>query len=97
MWHITLPSIRPTIVILLMMSLGYILDSGFEIQLLLGNYGVLKSRAENLDVFVYNYALGGPARYSLATAAGVFKTLVSVVLVSAANFISGKLGQEKLF
>ncbi|MCL2031363.1 MAG: ABC transporter permease subunit, partial [Oscillospiraceae bacterium] len=76
MWHITLPSIKPTIVILMMMSLGYMLDSGFEIQYLLGNAGVLRSRAENLDVFVVNYALGELNRFSLATAAGIFKTTV---------------------
>ena len=97
MWHITLPSIKPTIVILMMMSLGYMLDSGFEIQYLLGNAGVLRSRSENLDVFVVNYALGDLNRFSLATAAGIFKTTVSIALVSAANFIAGKLGEERLF
>ena len=95
MWHITLPCIRPTIVILMMMSLGYLLESGFELQLLLGNKGVVKSTAENLDLFVYNYGIGSQ-RYSLATTAGMFKTLVSIFLVSSANFIAGKLGEEKL-
>ncbi len=55
-WHITLPGMRPVIVILLIMNLGYIIESGFEPQYLLGN-GTNKEYSENLDIFVLNYGI----------------------------------------
>jgi len=94
MWHITLPSLKPTIVILLIMSLGYILEAGFEIQYFLGN-GLVVERSEIIDIFVLNYGIR-MGNYSLATVAGIFKTAVSIVMISLANFISGRLGEEKL-
>lgn len=93
-WNITLPGIRPTIVILLIMSTGHILQTGFEIPYFLGN-GVVVEKAETIDVFVmrYGYQMGN---YSLAVVAGIFKTGVGLILVSLANFVSGRLGQETL-
>ncbi|MDR2974272.1 MAG: ABC transporter permease subunit [Propionibacteriaceae bacterium] len=94
MWNITLPGIRPTIVILLIMNVGWILSSNFEIPYFLGN-GLVASASETIDVFVlrYGYQLGN---YSLAVVAGIFKTVVAIILVGLANFISGKLGEETL-
>lgn len=94
MWHITLPSIKPTIVILLLMSMGRVLESGFELQYILGN-GLVRSASDNIDIFVLRYGLN-EFEYSLATAAGMFKTVVSIALVATANFVAGKLGEEKL-
>ncbi len=94
MWNITLPSIKPTIVILLIMSIGYILEAGFEIQYFLGN-GVVVEKAETIDIFVLRYGIQ-LGNYSLATVAGMFKTVVSIILISCANWIAGKLGEEKL-
>ncbi len=94
MWHITLPSIKSTIVVLLIMSIGWILEAGFEIQYFLGN-GLVVDRSETIDIFVLKFGLQ-MGNYSLATVAGIFKTIVSIILISAANFISGKLGEEKL-
>lgn len=94
MWHITLPGIRSTIVVLLIMSIGYILEAGFEIQYFLGN-GLVVQRSETIDIFVLRYGIQ-LGNYSLATVAGIFKTVVSIILISLSNFISGRLGQEKL-
>lgn len=94
MWNVTLPSIKPTIVILLIMSIGYILEAGFEIQYFLGN-GVVVEKAETIDIFVLRYGIQ-LGNYSLATVAGIFKTIVSIVLIAGANFIAGRLGEEKL-
>ena len=94
MWHITLPGIKPTIIVLLIMNVGHILEAGFEIQYFLGN-GLVVERAEIIDIFVLRYGIQ-MGNYSLATVAGIFKTVISIILISTANFISGRLGEEKL-
>lgn len=93
-WNVTLPGIRSTIVILLVMSTGHILQTGFELPYFLGN-GVVVEKAETIDVFVmrYGYQMGN---YSMAVVAGIFKTGVGLILVSLSNYISGRLGQETL-
>lgn len=94
MWHITLPGLRSTIVVLLIMSIGYLLEAGFEIQYFLGN-GLVVERSETIDIFVLRYGIQ-MANYSLGTVAGIFKTVVSILLISISNFIAGRLGEEKL-
>lgn len=94
MWNITLPSIKPTIIILLIMSIGWLLEAGFEIQYFLGN-GVVVEKAETIDIFVLKYGIQ-LGNYSLATVAGIFKTGVSIIMIASANFIAGRLGEEKL-
>lgn len=95
MWHITLPGMRTVIVILLIMNIGYLLESGFEAQYLLMNPLNL-THAENIDIFVLRYGIN-QGNYSLATAAGIFKTVVSFILLFAANNISKRLGEARLF
>ncbi len=94
MWYITLPGIKSTIVVLLIMSIGMLLEAGFEIQYFLGN-GLVVDRSETIDIFVLRYGIQ-MGNYSLATVAGIFKTGVSITMISLANFISGRLGEEKL-
>lgn len=94
MWHITLTGIRPTIVILLIMSVGRILEAGFEVQYLLGR-GLTMDWAETIDLFTLNYGIK-IGNYSLATAAGIFKSVISISLILIANGISKRLGQERL-
>lgn len=93
--HITLPGIRPIIIILLIMSIGHILDAGFEQQYLLQTPMVV-DQAETIDIFVLKYGIN-LSRYSFATAAGIFKTLISVMLLVAANRMAKQMGQERLF
>ena len=95
MLHITLPGIKSIIVILLIMNLGNILESGFEPQYLLGN-GMNVEYSENLDIFVLKYGIQ-MNNYGLATAAGMFKTVVSFIFLIAANNIAKRLGESRLY
>jgi len=94
MLHVTLPGIKPTIVILLIMSIGHILEAGFEVQYLLGN-GLMVDWAETIDIFVLKYGIA-QGNYSLATAGGIFKTVVSVTMLLLANWTAKRLGEERL-
>lgn len=95
MWHITLATIRPTIVLLIVMNIGWLLASGFEIQFFLGD-GPARARAENLDIFILRFGIE-QHNFGLATAAGVFRTGVSILLLLSANLIAKLLKQETLF
>jgi putative aldouronate transport system permease protein len=75
------------------MNIGNVINAGFEVQYLLG-LGVLKPVSETIDIYVLNY---GMANFSLGTAAGIFKTFVSMVLIFLFNFIAKKAGEERLF
>ncbi|PZD94483.1 sugar ABC transporter permease [Paenibacillus sambharensis] len=93
--HITLPGLKPVIIILLIMNLGHILEAGFEPQYLLGN-GMTVDYSDNLDIFVLKYGMN-LGNYSLATAAGIFKTVVSFVFLLSANYIAKRMGESRLF
>jgi len=94
MWYITLPGIKSTIIILLIMNLGWILNAGFELQWILGN-GLINSRAEILDVFILRFGIE-QNNFSLATAAGILRTAVSIFMVVTANLLAKAMGQERL-
>ena len=94
MWRITLPCIKPTIIILLLMSIGRILDAGFEMQYLLRN-GLVMDVSDTIDVYVLIFGLN-MRNYSLATAAGMFKNVVNVALLFIANEIAKRAGEERL-
>jgi putative aldouronate transport system permease protein len=95
MWHITLPGIKPVIIVLLIMNVGYLLESGFEPQYLLGN-GMNIDYSENLDIFVLKYGIN-MGNFSLSVAASMFKTVVSFILLFAANHIAKRLGEARLY
>lgn len=92
--HVTIPAIKSTFVMLLIMNIGNVLNAGFEVQYLLGN-GPVQEVSETIDIFVLKYGMQ-KNDYALGTAAGIFKSVISVVLVFGANWISGKLGEDKL-
>ena len=92
MWHITLPGIRQTIVVLLIMNLGWLLNAGFEIQYLLGR-GLVMDVSETIDIFVLKYGISN-GNYSLATAAGIFKSVISIALVASTNWLAGKVDED---
>jgi len=94
MWRITLPSIKPTIIILLIMSIGRILDAGFEMQYLLRN-GLVADVSDTIDVYVLIFGLSR-SNFSLATAAGMFKNIVNITLIFIANEIAKRAGEERL-
>lgn len=95
MLHVTLPGIKPTIFILLIMNIGNVLNAGFEVQYLLGN-GLVQPVAQTIDIFVLRYGIG-LNNYSLATAAGIFKSFISVTLIFIANKLAKTAGEERLF
>ncbi|GHV69241.1 sugar ABC transporter permease [Spirochaetia bacterium] len=94
MWHITLPGIKSTIIILLIMSIGRILDAGFEMQYLLRN-GLIQDVSDTIDIFVLQFGFRNN-NFSLATAAGMFKNVVNVTLIFIANWIARRAGEERL-
>ncbi len=93
--HVTLPGIRPTIMILLLMNVGNVLNAGFEIQYLLGN-GLVQSVSQTIDIYVLNWGIS-QGDFALGTAAGIFKSLVSIILIVVANKIAKSNGEERLF
>ncbi|WP_338554654.1 ABC transporter permease subunit [Paenibacillus sp. KS-LC4] len=94
MLNVTLPGMKSTIVILLIMSIGHIMDAGFEVQYLLGN-GLVVDWSETIDIFVLKYGIA-QGNYSLATAGGIFKTVVSITMLLLANWTAKRLGEERL-
>ena len=93
--YITLPGLRPTIMILLLMNVGNILNVGFEVQYLLGN-GLIKSVSDTIDIYVLTWGIS-QNDYSLGTAAGIFKSVVSIALILIANAAAKRMGEERLF
>ena len=94
-WHVTLPDLRPTIMILLIINIGNVLNAGFELQYILGN-GLVQSVSQTIDIYVLKYGIG-QNNFSIGTAAGIFKSLVSIILIVVANQIAKKMGEERLF
>ncbi|MDQ8736598.1 ABC transporter permease subunit [Paenibacillus sp. LHD-38] len=93
-WHITLPGIRSTIIILLIMSIGHLISIGFEKQFLLGN-NLVRDYSQVLDLYALNYGLG-MGRFSFGTAINIFNSVVSVLLLFAANGIFKRVTKESI-
>lgn len=94
-FHITLPGIKPTIFILLLINVGNVLNAGFEVQYLLGN-GLVQSVSQTIDIYVLKYGIS-MGDYSIGTAAGIFKSLVSIIIIFLANKAAKMAGEERLF
>ncbi|RKI29232.1 sugar ABC transporter permease [bacterium 1xD8-6] len=93
--HVTLPGIKSTIIILLLMNVGNVLNAGFEIQYLLGN-GLVKSVSETIDIYVLKWGIS-QGDYAIGTAAGIFKSIVSILLIVIANQVAKRSGEERLY
>ncbi|WP_218130707.1 ABC transporter permease [Lentzea albidocapillata] len=95
LWHVTLPGIRPVIVLLLILRLGEFLEVGFE-QFFLQRQAVGPEAGEVLDTFVYftGFANG---EFGYAAAAGLFKGLIGVALVYTANRVAHRLGEQGVY
>lgn len=93
--YVTLPGIKPTFIILLIMNIGNVLNAGFEIQYLLGN-GLVQSVSQTIDIYVLKWGIS-QNDFSLGTAAGIFKSVVSIILIVAANKIAKRNGDAKLY
>ena len=93
--YITLPGISGTIIILLILSIGNIINIGFERQFFMGN-AVTQPKAFVLDWYALNYGIG-LFRYSFGTAIGIFRSVVSITLLLIANFLARRSGVGRLF
>lgn len=87
-WRVTLPSIRPTIIIMLILKMGTVMDAGFDQIFILYNSQVYAS-ADIIDTWVYRIGLE-QLNYSLSTAVGLFKSIISMVMVLSVNAIARK-------
>ncbi|WP_344520912.1 ABC transporter permease [Paractinoplanes durhamensis] len=94
-WHITLPGIRPAIVVMAILTTGHLLDSGFE-QIWLMTTSLNRSVADVFDTYVYYIGIT-QGSYSYSTAVGLFKGVVGVLLIYGSNLLSKRLGERGLF
>jgi putative aldouronate transport system permease protein len=91
-WHITLPSIRTTIIMLLILNLGRILGSEFDRPYALGN-ALVKDVSNVIATFVYTYGIRG-LQFSLTTAVGLFQSVVCVIFLFIANTLAKRFGER---
>lgn len=94
-WNITLPLLKPTILILLILSIGNLLNTGFDQYFLLGN-SLTREFSDVIDTYSFRYGIRN-SMYSYATAVGLFKSVVAFILVITVNGISRKVNDVYLF
>ena len=94
-WHVTLPGIRSMIVLMLILSLGGILDAGFDQVFMLYN-GAVMSVGDIIDTYVYRLGLM-EAQYEMATVFGLLKGIIGFALIVTANAIIRRLGEKSLW
>ena len=90
-WHIALPGIRPTIAVMLIMQIGNILNVGYEMIILLYQPATYQT-ADVISTYMYRVGIQN-SNYSLSTAVGLLNGVVSLILVMAANAVSGKISE----
>ena len=95
MWKITLPSILPTIIIMLIIRIGNLMEVGFELIILLYQPATYET-ADVINTYIYRQGLQS-GQYDLAAAAGFFNAVVAFVLVMAANSISKRFSRTSLW
>ncbi len=91
-WHVTIPQIRPTISIMLIMQLGKIVSIDFDRPYMMGNT-LVKSASDVISTYVYNVGLQA-GRFDFATAVGLFQSVVGIIMILSVNKISKKMGEE---
>ncbi|MBQ8813105.1 MAG: sugar ABC transporter permease [Lachnospiraceae bacterium] len=95
-WHITLPGIKVTVVVMLILAVGGIMNSGFDQIFNLKNTMVYDA-ATTLDIYVYDLTFTGVPDYSFSTAVGLFKTIINLILMLTANKVTSMITGEKMF
>lgn len=94
-WNVTLPGIRPTIVVMLILNLGRILSIGFDRPYAMGNF-LVRDYSDVISTYVYRVGIQSQ-QFSLATAVGLFQSVVCVIFLIAANAISERLGERGIW
>ena len=95
MWHITLPAIRSTIIMMLIMRVGSIMNTGYE-QIFMMRNDLNLARAEVFDTYIYTKGIRS-GMYSFSTAAGMFKSVVGMILVILADKTAKFFGESGLY
>ena len=95
LWHITLPAIKSTIVILLILRMGSVLNTGFE-QIYLMSNSVNRSVSQVFDTYVYEIGITRGS-FSFATAVNLFKSIIGIILVYSTNYVAKKVGEATIF
>ncbi|WP_396135479.1 ABC transporter permease [Bacillus sp. 3255] len=94
-WHITLPGIKPTIVVLFILQIGNMANISFEQPYVLKNSYVM-DYAQVISTYVYSVGIQS-ARFALATAVGLFQSVVGLILLLSAEFLSRKINNQGIF
>ena len=92
-WHITLPGIKPTAILLLIMSVGGVLSAGFDQILNLGN-PLIREEVNIIDTYIYYHAIVGSDSAGVGTAIGLFKSVISFALVITVDRIAKACGER---
>ncbi|WP_217595486.1 sugar ABC transporter permease [Cohnella sp. GbtcB17] len=94
-WHVDLPAIRPTIVILLVLSFGNVMNVGYEMIFLMQN-SLNLTTSEIISTYVYKVGLVN-ANFSFSTAIGLFNSVINLILLVAANYAAKKFTDSSLW
>lgn len=97
-WHITLPGIRPTIVIMLILAVGQLMNSGRFDQIFNLYSPLVYDTADTLDTYIFRETFtAGSLNFGYSTAIGLFKSVIGVIMITISNKISTSAGEQGLF
>lgn len=96
MIHVTIPGVLPTVIIMLILRLGQVMSLGSEKVILMYN-DLIMDKADVISSYVYRLAFGSAPDYGYSTAVNLFNTVINVILLTTANFISGKCSETSLW
>ena len=94
-WHVTLPGIRGTIVVLLILNIGQMMNIGFDRPYVMGN-SLVRDYCDVLSTFVYRAGITN-GKFERATAIGLFQSVVGLIMISAANMATKRMGEQGIW
>lgn len=94
-WHVTLPGIRGTIVVLLILNVGQMMNIGFDRPYIMGN-PLVQDYCDVLSTFVYRAGITN-AKFERATAIGLFQSVVGLIMISLANLAAKRMGEQGIW
>ena len=95
LWHVTLPALRSTVVLMLILRLGDVLDTGFE-QIYMMSNSLNRAVSETFDTYVYTVGIT-QGSYSYSTAVGLFKSVIGIILIFGSNALAKRAGESGIF
>ena len=95
MWYITLPGIKPTIFVLFILAVGYLMSGGFDQIFNLSNPATIKV-AETLDMYIYRITFRGSVDFSYSAAVSLFRSLINLLLLFSADRFMKRVGGSGL-